>query len=100
MPPQGESTGICVEDAIIFSRALMHHRERDLPSIFAAYEKVRRQNIDEAYDQAVKRWESVKDSGWLVHQIKSFLTPWILWWTAKAREEEFSQDWSTADVEV
>ena len=73
MPPQGESTGICIEDAIIFSRALMHHNERDLASIFASYEKVRRKTIDEAYDQAVARWEVVKDSGWLVYKIKSGL---------------------------
>ena len=100
MPPQGESTGICIEDAVIFSRALMHHNEKDLMSIFAAYERIRRPSIDEAYDQAVKRWEVVKDSGWLVYQIKNFITPWFLWWTAKAREEEFSQDWSSAEIEV
>lgn len=78
----------------------MHHQEKDLASIFAAYERIRRAPIDEAYDQAVRRWEVVKDSGWLVYKIKIFLTPWILWWTAKAREEDFAQDWSTAHIEV
>lgn len=91
---------MCIEDAITFSRALIHYKEKDIPSIFAAYERVRRPNIDEAYDQAVRRWEVVKDSGWLVYQIKCFLTPWLLWWTAKAREEEYSQDWSTADIVI
>lgn len=100
MPPQGESTGISIEDAIIFSRAMMHHQKRDLPAIFAAYERIRRPSIDKDYDTAVRRWENVKDSGWLAHQIRNFLTPWFLWWTAKAREEEFSQDWSTAKVDV
>lgn len=100
MPPQGESTGICIEDAIIFSRALMHHQKKDLSSIFEAYERLRRPSIDEAYDMAVRRWETVKDSGWFVYKLTSFLTPWILWWTARAREEEFSQDWSTTNIEV
>jgi salicylate hydroxylase len=120
MPPQGESTGIiptaimfsltwasanpcsscvgiCIEDAILFSRALMHHRQKDLPTIFAAYEKIRRPNIDQAYNQAVQRWETVKDSGYLVHKMMTFLTPWFLWWTAKAREEEFSVDYADYD---
>ena len=79
---------------------MMHHKKRGLPAIFAAYEKIRRSHIDHAYDQAVSRWETVKDSGWFVYRIMIFLTPWILWWTAKAREEEFSQDWSEADIEI
>ena len=100
MPPQGESTGLCIEDAIVFSRALMKHKEHDLSSIFAAYEKVRRPHIDEAYDSAVRRWEVVKNSGWLAYQIKNMVTPWFVWWTAKAREQEYAQDSSNVDIEV
>ena len=100
MPPQGESTGICIEDAIIFSRCIMYHDRKDLSSIFTVYEKIRRPNIDKAYDEAVMRWENVKDSGWFAYKMRTLLTPWFLWWTAKAREEEFSHDWSEADIDV
>ena len=100
MPPQGESTGICIEDAVIFSRCMMHHEQIALPYIFEAYERVRRPQIDKAYDEAVQRWEVVKDSGWLAYKMKAVLTPLYLWWTSKAREEDFSQDWSEADIEV
>ena len=79
---------------------MIHHKTRDLPSIFAAYEKTRRSNIDHAYNEAVQRWETVKDSGWVMYQMKKLLTPWFLWWTAKSREEEFSQDWSEVDIQV
>jgi hypothetical protein len=78
----------------------MHHQQKDLPTIFAAYEKIRRPNIDLAYNQAVQRWETVKDSGYFVHKMMTFLTPWFLWWTAKAREEEFSVDYTDYDFEM
>lgn len=100
MPPQGESTGICIEDAILFSRAMVKYNEHDFSAIFAAYEKFRRPHIDSAYDQAVQRWETVKDSGAFVYRIKTFLTPWFLWWTAKSRDEEFSVDYSDYDFSI
>lgn len=79
---------------------MMHHEQKALPFIFEAYESIRRPHVDKAYDEAVQRWEVVKDSGWLAYRMKTLLTPWFLWWTAKAREEEFSKDWSEADIEV
>lgn len=100
MAPQGESTGICIEDAIVFSRALLHHETKSLPSIFSTYEAFRRPYIDAAVQQAAQRWENVKDSGWLVHQMLVFLTPWILWWSAKTREHEFAEDYTDLDFEV
>lgn len=100
MPPQGESTGICIEDAILFSRALSQHNSKGIRTMLAAYEAFRRPHIDSAYDQAVQRWETVKDSGALAHRLKTFLTPWFLWWTAKARDEEFSLDYSDYEFKM
>jgi hypothetical protein len=100
MPPQGESTGICIEDAIVFSRAMINHKEHPFQKIFGAYEDFRRSHIDAAYTQAVQRWETVKDSGSLVYKMKTLLTPWILWWTAKAREDEFSVDYTDYDFKL
>ncbi|KAK5172062.1 uncharacterized protein LTR77_003699 [Saxophila tyrrhenica] len=94
MPPQGESTGIYIEDALLFSRALVQHTSGDFSDIFAAYQKLRRPQIDAAYTQAVQRWETVKDSDALAFWFMKSLTPWFLWWTAKARENEFAADYS------
>lgn len=97
MPPQGESTGICIEDAILFSRAMLQHSTGDILKVLNAFEKIRRPAIETACAQAMQRWETVKDSGAVVYWLKKFLTPWFLWWTAKAREEEFAMDYSDYD---
>lgn len=100
MAPLGESTGICIEDAIVFSRAMIHHREHSLKAIFAAYEKFRRPQIDEAWTSATRRWETVKDSGWLAYNLKWYLTSWFVWWTAKSREEDWATDYSDLNVHI
>lgn len=100
MPPQGESTGICIEDSIVFARTMMHHPTHDLPAIFHAYESLRRPRIDAAYDEASWRWETVKDSGWLAHKLKMWALPWVLWWMEKGREEAFAEDFTELDVEI
>ena len=100
MPPQGESVGLCIEDAIIFSRCMMHHASYDFSSIFDAYERIRRQPIDHAHNEAVRRWETVKDSGWFMYQMKTLLTPWVLWWMNQSKDKEFGEDWSEANIEI
>lgn len=96
----GESTGICIEDAIVFSRAMIHHRTKSLQSIFLAYEAFRREHIEAAVLQAGQRFENVKDKGWFVYQMLCFFTPWVLWWSANAREKEFAEDHTELDLEV
>ncbi|KAF7195795.1 Salicylate hydroxylase [Pseudocercospora fuligena] len=100
MPPQGESTGICIEDAIVFSRAMMHYRNHALRSILTAYERYRRPKTDAEVLKAVSRWESVKDKGWLAHKLLMLITPWYLWWTAASRNNEFSDDFTKLDFDI
>ena len=100
MPPQGESTGICIEDAVILSRGLMQHQSQSLKSIFASYESFRRQSVEVAYQQAAQRWETIKDSGWLLYQLKWLITPWFIWWTAKSREAEFAEDHTDLQLQI
>lgn len=78
----------------------MHHQTKSLPAIFAAYEDFRREHIEAAVQQAGQRFENVKDKGWLFYQMLCFLTPWILWWGAKAREKEFAEDYSDLNLET
>lgn len=100
MPPQGESTGICIEDGIALSRAMIHHQTKPLRSIFEAYEAFRRPQTDAAVKEANWRWETAKDKGWWVYQLIVRSTSWFLWWTAKKREEEFCGDVSGMHFEI
>ena len=106
MPPQGESIGLALEDAVLFSRVLKHRtikftkesEPETLREAFKSYEDLRRSRIDEAYREANKRWESAKDTGFIVMKIKELIFPWILWWTAGAREKAYMYD--ERDVEI
>jgi salicylate hydroxylase len=100
MPPQGESAGIALEDAIILGRALSKIHDSDLASCLAAYERLRRPRVDEAYRQASFGWDTLKDSGWFAFYLKSWLTSIFLRWTAQSRAINYSEDLSTADLNV
>ncbi|WPH03526.1 Salicylate hydroxylase [Acrodontium crateriforme] len=92
MPPQGESTGICIEDSIAFAHMFNTHLPDGLERVFDAYEQLRREPVEAAYQTAALRWENVKDCGWLTYKMRVWMTPWFLWWTANAREAEFAED--------
>lgn len=98
MPPQGESTGIALEDTVIFARLIGLYPKYDLPMLFAQYEKLRRSKVDAAYKEATFRWETVKDSGWFAHKLKSMLVPWFLWFTENKRARTFEEDLSVVDL--
>lgn len=61
MPPQGESTGLAIEDAILFSRVLEAWPEKTLIEVFDCYVKTRKPIIDASYKDAVERWGYVND---------------------------------------
>jgi len=67
MPPQGESTGVAIEDGVLLARVLQRHMAREIPQLFDDYEKVRRKPIDKLYKESVWRWNSSSkdDAGWL-----------------------------------
>ena len=100
MPPQGESTGICIEDAIVFSRIMMQHTTKSVPSVMKAYERFRHPHTDKAVREATWRWGTAKDQSWLKYQLIIRSTSWYLWWTARAREAEFAEDLSELEMEV
>lgn len=92
MPPQGESIGTAIEDAILFARTLAKYRASPLSETFRVYEELRRHRIDEQYQEASRRWETVRDCGYIVSKLKELFLPWWMWWTSKAREETFLSD--------
>jgi hypothetical protein len=75
MPPQGESTGFAIEDAVLVSRVFDRFSQKDLSHIFEVYEKTRRPRINKAYKEAVWRWGQIKDKSWLTQKV----TEWIAW---------------------
>ena len=115
MPPQGESTGLCIEDTIIFARHMMHYHHRrpdnnpppppsasappSLQTIFNTYTACRRSRINACFDEAKWRWETVRDSGWLMHKVKMWAMPWFLWWSEEKRQKDFGEDFWDMEVE-
>lgn len=54
MPPQGESTGIAIEDGVLIARVLRRRSHRSVQAMVADYEHVRRAVIDQHYQDAVR----------------------------------------------
>lgn len=100
MPPQGESTGIALEDTVIFARLMGLYPKHTLPELFAQYEELRRRKVDAAYKEASFRWETVKDAGWLAHKLKSMMVPWFLWFTDSKRARGFESDCYDLDLGI
>jgi salicylate hydroxylase len=102
MPPQGESTGIVFEDGVLFARCLGRWMERNdgapVKEAFDAYERLRRDRIDTAFDESQSVVRTVKEVGWLGHKIKTNIVPWYLWWTRGYREAHFIEDVTTSDL--
>lgn len=102
MPPQGESTGIVFEDAVLFSRCLARWLEKGRPGgggggggpgeAFAAYERLRRPRIAAAFDESRAVVGSAAESGWLGHTLRTWVIPWYLWYTRRSRERHFKED--------
>ena len=63
MPPQGESIGFAVEDAVLFARIIECNPEEPISTLFTTYESLRRPTIDSAYKEAAFRWDVLKDKG-------------------------------------
>ena len=100
MPPQGESVGFCLEDAIVFARCLAAAGRDNEQVAFSNFERLRRQRIEEAHAEASFRFSRVKDAGWFATKIVELVTPLILWWGTAARERGFQQDLATEDLQL
>ncbi|KAI9888979.1 MAG: hypothetical protein M1814_006096 [Vezdaea aestivalis] len=84
MPPQGESMTLAIEDAALFARVLETFPDKPVEEIIAVYERTRRPGIDAAYDEAVQRWENVKDTSWLANIFREWMT-WAFLWAMSGR---------------
>jgi salicylate hydroxylase len=100
MPPQGESGGMAVEDAILFARVMAATADQRLPERFAAYERLRKPHADRAFAEASMGWDTQKDSGWIAFYLRSWLTTAFLWWTAEGRQKRYSEDVATIELDL
>ncbi|WEW57607.1 hypothetical protein PRK78_003074 [Emydomyces testavorans] len=98
MPPQGESIGYALEDALLFARALAKHQEQSLDGAFQAYETLRRKRIEDAHREASMRWETVRDSGYIVTKLKEWIVPVWLWWMRSAQIKAFLFDCEKVEI--
>jgi salicylate hydroxylase len=101
MPPQGEATGIVLEDTVLFARCLARQQELGTGTFsdaFEAYERLRRDRINAAFKESGAVVKTVQDAGWLGHKIKCFVVPWFLWFTSGKREKHFAEDVTTSDL--
>lgn len=92
MPPNGESVGFCLEDAVLLA-TLFKKRGADSPSaVFQEYERIRKPEIDQARKETEIRWESAKTMTLWKFWVRSTVIPWYLWWTEAKRDAMFSKD--------
>ncbi|KAF5711762.1 salicylate hydroxylase [Fusarium mundagurra] len=58
MPPQGESTGIAIEDGILFAHVLGEGISKGVPYVMEAYEALRRNDIKKLHAETMFRWNA------------------------------------------
>jgi hypothetical protein len=54
MPPQGESTGIAIEDGVLIAQVLSRSASRSVEQLCFDFEAVRRTTIEKHYEDAEK----------------------------------------------
>ena len=83
MPPQGESVGLALEDAVLLARVLERIRkeepDKQIQAAFASYEKTRRPRINSAFVEAARRSEHVRDRGWVMQKFIEFAVTGFVW---------------------
>lgn len=65
MPPQGESTGVAIEDGILMAHVLSRRDSRTVPQMLADYEQLRRKDIDALYITTMRRFQTKGPTSWL-----------------------------------
>ncbi|CAM1511162.1 Fc.00g086750.m01.CDS01 [Cosmosporella sp. VM-42] len=91
MPPQGESTGVAIEDGVLFAHVFSRRATRSVPRMLADYEKLRRADIDKTYRETMKRWNGPIPAMWS----SDVAVEWITWAYLKVtgwNQDPFSRD--------
>ncbi|KAF5546761.1 salicylate hydroxylase [Fusarium napiforme] len=88
MPPQGESTGIAIEDGVLFAHVLSEGIKQGVPYVMKAYEALRRDDINKLYEETTFRWKAGGSSSWLWGIFMEFAT-WLYLLAANYQQEDY-----------
>ncbi|KAF5640410.1 salicylate hydroxylase [Fusarium sp. NRRL 52700] len=88
MPPQGESTGIAIEDGVLFAHVLGEGIPKGIPYVMEAYEALRRDDIKKLHDETMFRWYAGSSSSWLWSVMMEFAT-WTYLLLSNYRQEDY-----------
>ncbi|KAI1270487.1 hypothetical protein F5Y18DRAFT_368455 [Xylariaceae sp. FL1019] len=76
MPPQGESTGIAIEDGVLLAHVFSRRETRSVSQLFADYEALRRPVIDKHFEDSVWAMKhGFAKRSWL----GAILMEWAMW---------------------
>ncbi|KAJ5573356.1 uncharacterized protein N7459_007783 [Penicillium hispanicum] len=89
MPPRDESAAYALDDGILFARILARYRSESLTEVFDAYERLRRDTINHAFNESHRAWARNRDMGILEGRLKEFMTPFYL----RSHREEREAAW-------
>lgn len=94
MPPQGESTGVSIEDGVLLAHVLQRHATRSIPQLFADYEQLRRGTIEKLFKETTWRWKNAasQKGSWLGSVFLDNLTVCFLWFMNFRKEDYFASD--------
>ncbi|KAK9780176.1 putative Fungal-specific transcription factor domain-containing protein [Seiridium cardinale] len=99
MPPQGESTGLAIEDGVLIARVLERRKSRTVEQLFADFVSVRKPVVDKYYSDSVWAMENgfQRASWW-----KSIIIEWGIWFYLIVKrwrqDDHFSQDKSGCGI--
>ena len=64
MPPQGESTGVAIEDGVLLAHVLSRRDTgRSVPQMLADYEALRRADVEALHKTSMARWNAPAPAG-------------------------------------
>ena len=98
MPPQGESTGVAIEDGVLLARVFSRRDARPVAQLFRDYEDLRRPVIKKTYDETMFRWNQVSDRGWFMSYLMEWLTMIYIWSMNNWSRDNFGRDVSELDL--
>ncbi|KAG5759004.1 hypothetical protein H9Q72_012869 [Fusarium xylarioides] len=88
MPPQGESTGIAIEDGVLFAHVLGEGISKGVPYVMETYKALRRDDIKKLHAETIFRWNAGSASSWL-WSIAMELVTWVYLLLVNHRQEEY-----------
>ena len=92
MPPQGESTGVAIEDGVLLAHVFSRRDTRSVAQMLTDYETLRRADINKLYKDTVWNWNHAGSKGWLELVVTEWITPTVLSMMNRRSQDQFARD--------